>query len=388
MAMTFHSTMRSLEADHGKRGRLSAMVALGCLGAWGVWLAAAQVDLHEVSTAARVEVGDAAHPAEAAAGGRVLQVHVELGAEVRQGDALVVLDSGALRAERDELRAQHDAIGPQLDAARRELEAHQRMLDAMQGESRSVVREARARWREAEAGARFSTEEARRLSLMHDRELSSELDASRAMATAERERAEEQALEIAVVREGDEQRVRERAQEIEIARLDRQIADLAGQAVTLAAALARIDRQIEEHTIRAPIDGRVGEIEPLRRGSYVELGARVATIVPVGQLRAVAEFAASEANGRLRAGQTARMLFDGYPAVEFGQLEATVLSVGNEARDGRIRVELRMASERLAGIPLEHGMTGTVRVRVERATPLSLMARALGRALIPSRTAS
>ena len=60
------------------------------------------------------------------------------------------------------------------------------------------------------------------------------------------------------------------------------------------------------------------------------------------------------------------------------QVEARVTRVGSEPADGAIRVEL--AVERTPeSIDLEHGLSGTVAVTVERVSPAQLVLRAVGK---------
>ena len=101
-------------------------------------------------------------------------------------------------------------------------------------------------------------------------------------------------------------------------------------------------------------------------------------------MRLVAEFASTAAVGRVRAGQLARARLDGFPWAQFGMVPARVTSVGSEAREGRVRVELALASPRNPRITLEHGLPGLVEVEVERVSPAVLLLRAAGRAASPA----
>jgi membrane fusion protein (multidrug efflux system) len=46
--------------------------------------------------------------------------------------------------------------------------------------------------------------------------------------------------------------------------------------------------------------------------------------------------------------------------------------VATEARDGVIRVELRLGQEMQTAIPLQHGLPGMVEIEVERVSPATL----------------
>jgi hypothetical protein len=87
------------------------------------------------------------------------------------------------------------------------------------------------------------------------------------------------------------------------------------------------------------------------------------------------------AMGRLRAGQRAVMRMEGFPWMQYGTLTAHVRRVASEVRDGTVRVELELEEERPAGIPMSHGLPGSVEVEVERATPAELVLRNAGQIL-------
>ena len=74
------------------------------------------------------------------------------------------------------------------------------------------------------------------------------------------------------------------------------------------------------------------------------------------------------------ASQPARMRLQGFPWAQYGTISATVSSVGSEVRDGRVRVEL-LVNESGSRIPIQHGLPGSLEVRVEYATPASLTLR-------------
>ena len=109
-------------------------------------------------------------------------------------------------------------------------------------------------------------------------------------------------------------------------------------------------------------------------------GERLASIVPQGQVRAVAEFNA-QALGRLRSGQRARLRLEGFPWTQYGYVDSTITSVASETRDQRVRVELSVRVAPGSPIPLQHGMPGVAEVEVERVAPLALLLRALGHSL-------
>ncbi|HYO65423.1 MAG TPA: hypothetical protein VEU33_05020 [Archangium sp.] len=61
-------------------------------------------------------------------------------------------------------------------------------------------------------------------------------------------------------------------------------------------------------------------------------------------------------------------------------IEATVVAVASEVRDGLVRAELSV-DELPRGIPREHGLPGTIEIQVGEATPMRLVLRTMGQGL-------
>jgi multidrug efflux pump subunit AcrA (membrane-fusion protein) len=172
----------------------------------------------------------------------------------------------------------------------------------------------------------------------------------------------------------------------DIAGLQRQLADLEGQALAEEAEARAIQRRIDAHFIRAAIDGHLGRVEALRAGAVVRTGQVLGAVVPGGKPRAVAWFG-SPAVGRIQPGQNARLRLDGFPWTQYGTLTATVDSVGSDPLGDRVRVELVLKPDAALSIPLGHGLSGTTEIEVERISPAHLMLRAVGRWLTTRRAA-
>jgi hypothetical protein len=90
-------------------------------------------------------------------------------------------------------------------------------------------------------------------------------------------------------------------------------------------------------------------------------------------IRVIAEFPPSAAIGRIRAGQPGRF------RLQFGNIPVRVTSVGDEVRDGNVRVELAV-DRTVTSIPLHQGSTGTLEVEVENVSPATMLLRAAGQA--------
>lgn len=149
----------------------------------------------------------------------------------------------------------------------------------------------------------------------------------------------------------------------------------------MTAGIERLAHEIERRTVRAPVDGVVGESIPLRPGAVVREAERLGAVMPAGRLLVTAQFPADAALGRIRAGQPATLRLEGFPWAEFGTVSATVERVAREIRNGSVRVDLTIDPEPSFRGALEHGMPGAVEVAVEHITPMSLVLRAVGQGL-------
>jgi membrane fusion protein (multidrug efflux system) len=246
------------------------------------------------------------------------------------------------------------------------------------------VLEARGRSSEAAAAAAFAGENARRLAEESAAGSMPAIDALRAESEAQRQRAAAAALAAAVRRVELDAAARAQQGQARIESLLRDAAGLeAGQAGgQLAVERLRLD--VERHLVRAPVAGRIGEVQPLRPGAYAAAGAHLVTVVPDGHLVIVADFAPAAALGRLRPGQPARLRLAGFPWTQFGSIEATVSRVGSEVRDNLVRVELTPRAADRTRLPMQHGLPGTAEVMVDQMAPALMLLRASGQMLAPA----
>jgi membrane fusion protein (multidrug efflux system) len=149
----------------------------------------------------------------------------------------------------------------------------------------------------------------------------------------------------------------------------------------MAAEIERLRHELERRRVYAPISGTLAEVEPVKPGSVLQAGQKVATILPSGDLKVVAQFAPVAAAGRVKPGQTARLLLDRFSWSQYGAIPLTVQTVGTDLQDSHIKVELVVSPSFQFPIPLQHGLRGTTEVLVERATPLAIALRVAGRYL-------
>jgi multidrug resistance efflux pump len=378
MASTFFRSVRSLEADDSRRSYMGIALAALLLGAWMGWFFLARVSVYAVTNKADLEVGRSAYSVESAVDGRVVATHLAIDQEVKAGDVLVELDSGPQSFQLSEEKTQVAGADPQIRSLEQEIASEQQALEQDQQSAKDALEEARAHYREAEAAAQFAQTESERLRKMYDAGVIAELDLNRAVADAQQRRAAADSLRYGVVRLEGEQHTRTNERKAHIDQLASELNKLRGDQTTAGVTLQRLKEEVDRRSVRAPVDGKLGEVAPLRIGMVVHEGEKLAAVVPAGKLRVVANFDPPAALGRIRPGQHARMRLEGFPWAQYGSVTATVTNVASEIRDGSIRVELALDANSDSRIPLSHGLPGSVEVEIETLSPANLVLRTAG----------
>ncbi len=357
----------------------SAVVGTLLLVAWALWFIFARVSVYAVSQTARVEVDTAPNPVDAPVSGRVVSSHLVLGTHVAAGEILVQLDAEAFVIELGKEAERVALLAPQIAAIRKEFSEDER---AARGEGVAAVagrEEAQALSRAVEALAALKSHETSQLEVLRQQRIVAELESTRMRFEAEQRLAEAQAARTGVRRLGGETLARLSDRRARLARLELEIAQLESLRADAEGRMRTLSREIDLRTIRAPVAGRLGDGRALRAGAVVDAGMRLAVVVPAGGLRAVAFFDPESAVGRVQPGQTGRLRLLGFPWTKYGALAVTVDHVGTEPAEGLVRVELAVVRAPGIAAPFEHGLPGIVEVRVERASPWSLVLDAAGR---------
>jgi len=381
LSVPFPRTLRSLRDDGEHRVLLALSAAAALLSLWAAWFWGARLSVYERSERARVEVDGAAQVIEAPVSGRVAAVHLMLGQAVRAGDVLVQLDATAQQLALEEAQRRRGAALAQLEFLRAELAATELATRENRSAAQAAVDEAVANRRAAEERVSIAREEAERLAVLRGAGHVGELEQLRAAVEAETRRAAAQASALGVERIDWTQRTNASDRLAALVRLRRDSATLEADVAAAAGEIELQRYEIERRTIVTPVAGRIGELTVLKNLSFVREGDRLATVVPPGQLRVVAEFAPATAVGRVRRGQAARVRLTGFSWAEFGTLVATVSNVASEAQAGRVRAELELSAGAPDAIPLQHGLVAMVDVEVERTSPAVLFLRASGQYL-------
>lgn len=377
----FDRTVRAMSLQRPGGTFWAMCTALACLAAWAAWGLLARVWLYEITPDARIELDSATYPVASPVPGRVTRVNLYVGQAVKRGDVLIEIDSMPQQLQLQQARVESQGLEAQLAALHNQIQAEQGARTSERSSAGLSGGEAADRMRAAEQPARFAAEELARVRKLRDEKLVSVRDLEKAESEARRLQEEYTALQRAASRVPQEQAAHNRERDAQIARLQGEVAGLDAQHDTLAAEATRLAYEIERRRIRAPVDGTVGEAPSLRPGAVISEDDSLGSIVPAGRLRIVAQYPAQAALGRLHAGQQGTLRLSGFAWAEFGTVSARVLRVAQEAREGKVRVDLAIAAHSSFRGTLEHGMPGTLEVAVEQVSPLGLLMRTAGQSL-------
>lgn len=387
LSISFARTTRSLSVDSSRYVLIALTVAAVGLLVWLIWFCFGAVTVYEVSRQARLEVGTAPRDVTPVQAGRLIETRLTIGKTVHVGDVLVAMDATSQRLRLADAQARLRSLPLRSASLRREIDS---LRDAKFDGERSASAEleaARARLAEASAAAEFARESERRQRADSLSGGSPRVEALRAATEARKAEASRSALSADVTKLGLSARTRSAENAAQIESLSRTALAIDAEIVATRELIEQLKVEIENRIVRAPIDGVVGEVAPLRAGAVVAPGQKLATIVPTGTLLIVAEFDPATAIGRLRPRQRAQLRLDGFPWAQFGSVDATVLRVAGEIRDRSVRVELAASQQATRGLALRHGMTGTVEVSVERLSPATLLLRTIGQSFAPPKPA-
>jgi membrane fusion protein (multidrug efflux system) len=387
MPSEFRQTSIALRGDRerGRRALIALAAVAGLLVLAGLWLGLARVPLYAVSEIARLEAREQVHPVDALISGRVATVALPVGGRVRHGDVLLALDATDVRLRLDESRASERGLAAQIAALEAEIAAREDALASTRSLGDASLSEAQATRNEIQAGASLAGRERARADLMRQAGVVAEAEADRASAAVAQADAAVHAREHRLNVLSSETRRDLADRRAANDGLRRSLAALGAAHDAAAVAVHRLEVELDRHTLRAPIDGVLGQVRAPQVGSVVAAGQTVAVVTPESELQLIADFAPASAIGRVRPGQRAHMRVTGFPWTQYGMLDATVAAVSGEVADGRIRVVLDLDPHTAPAIPRHHGVIGEVEIELDQVSPAVLIARAAGALFEPSR---
>lgn len=381
MGIAFSRTTRALKADRGLGSMLAIGAALVLLAVWAAWFAFGRVTVYQVSRAAHIEVTSASREIATLQGGKLIASGLFIGRRVKTGEVLAELESEPEKLRLAEAEARLAGYPARLGALRRAQGSAEVAQAGTQSAKSAELAAARARTREAQASAEFNRNVAARQQADSESGGSSPVDAERARSESRRAAAVQEASRHEEARIAGDATARGADRAGDSARIAASIASEESGRAAAEQQVAQLRYELEQRKIRAPADGVIGDVTALRLGEVIAAGARLATIVPDGDLHVVAAFDPAMGLGRLTSGQTARLRLDGFSWAQYGDFPAQVERVAAEPSGNALRVELRMPRRRSEDLPLRHGMTGQVNVAIEQVSPAVMLLRAIGQVL-------
>lgn len=295
---------------------------LAMLSVWGgEWAYTAIVYIHEND--ARIKT-DLVH-LSSAVDGRVATLEVTEGQRVGKGDVVAAIDGRAMEYQRAEMQAELRTLAADIVRIEAEIALINERVDSRVQTERAKLAEATASRDLYEHELAFAEADYKRAETLsrsgamsntqHDRIRTDYLKARQQLARA---RAEIAAAE-ASVKEAQVARSEIAVKQAERGRLQAKRAEIE----------ARIERQgvdIEERSVRSPIDGVVDRTFVLP-GEYVTDGQRIAVLHDPDAIWVETNIRETDIS-RVRVGQTVKLKVDAYPDEVF---EGTVARIGNAA---------------------------------------------------------
>jgi membrane fusion protein (multidrug efflux system) len=237
--------------------------------------------------------------------GYVEQVYVADNQDVKAGQPLVRIDSRDYKAQTAQYQAQIDVARANADNIRAGIREQQAAID-----------QARAQLASSQADAQFAAGEVTRYAPLaaSGAETQEKLASLRNQAT----QAAKTATANAAAMTSAERR---------IASLQAQVRQAEAQGEAAQAQLAAADVNLGSTTVKASVDGRVGD-KSVRIGQYVSQGTRMMPVVPVQAIYITANFKETQL-GLMRPGQPAHIKVDALPGIDLkGHVESVSPGTG------------------------------------------------------------
>lgn len=414
--------------DYGKAVRIGLLVLVIGFGGFLAWAALAPLD-EGIPASGVVAVESKRKRIDHLAGGRVEQILVKEGQQVRTGDELVLLNEvevkaglnvvegqwrvaaateARLQAERDgtpavvfpqALRDSREAEAVnimraqgQLFASRRSaLDGELRMIRAsvqgLEAQMKSLNQLLAGRERQVE----LFQEQLRAFRKLHADNFVSRnalLDMERQLAEVQSKQSEDIANIAGVEARLAEFRMREAQRRIEYRReVETQLADVQRDVGTLTERLVTQRELYQRLAIRAPVDGTVVDLAVHTPGGVVKPGDRLMDIVPADDALIIEAQVPPQYVDRLQPGADAAVHFDAYMSraerpVITGKVTVVSADILTDARTGATYYAMRVAvsgSElrKLGNLRLQPGMQASVMVKTGERSLLAYLLRPL-----------
>lgn len=378
MPTPFSRTTRSLAQDSARYALVIWLISGLLLSLWLSWLFFARITLYEISGKARLEVNHSAYPIAAVVAGKVIAISTALGQQVQAGEILLILDSQNQKLRLAEEQSRIKALPAQIAALQKQITAMEQVKSQNLLAAQAALQSAHSRQKEADAAVAFAREYERRLTELSATGDGVLIENLRASAETQKLKSAREALTSDMLEADIASQTQAQQNQADIENLKREAARLQGEYETSKMTISRLNQEIDLHSIRAPANGKIGDLATIQYGSFVAVGEKLGSIVPEAEIKIVADFPPAAALGRIHSGQTAEMRLDGFPWAQFGSIAAVVSRTGAEIRDNQVRVEFTPQLSATSAISLQHGLPGVIEVDIEHISPALLVLRKAG----------
>jgi HlyD family secretion protein len=312
------------------------LVAVGGYFLWRRFFSLPDIPKSIVALSGRIEGDDSAVAAKTS--GRITEIRVREGDQVKAGDVIAVIDDEQIRAREQQAQSAVDQAEAQLRSARQQiailgeqLNETQLQVDQARQSSQGQVRQAEAELAAAEAT--LAQQEAAYKMAAFDRDAYTKLAQSGAVSERQGKQAETNAETQAALVKSTRRRVESARGAVaqaksalvnpeirtaqgavvrqQIAQQQAQIASAEAQAAQARARLLEAQANRRDLQVRAPFDGTVATrtAEP---GEVVNAGSPLITLLDLGRVY-LRGFVPEGQIGRVRVGQAARVYLDSAP---------------------------------------------------------------------------
>ena len=132
------------------------------------------------------------------------------------------------------------------------------------------------------------------------------------------------------------------AGKLALLRTQEQFKDLQGQLDLLKSQIAQtttqlksLDIQLQQRTVRSPIDGMIFELPVTKPGQVLQSGQRIARIAPKGKEMVIKAQMPSSETGFLKVGMPVKVKFDAYPFQEYGIAKGNVKWISPDSKEAK-----------------------------------------------------
>jgi multidrug resistance efflux pump len=373
MAINFSDTLASINQDLNQRNLIFSILLAALLLIWFCWFFWVPLSITKQAKGS-FDTGQSAIAITSAVDGRIERVGLVAGDFVNEGDFLIGINT------EDEEK--------QIDVLQKALREEKLALKAIENSSASELQKLAIEHQSLAEKVKSLRAQLVNAQNQYDQQKSMvELLQAATSAISKIEIQKEQ-LQLQKIHEHllivqqslktvqSEQQQSIKQQELLEASFAENTARQQSRIASLQADLTAQQQHSAHKIMRAPKSAQVAEVMPLQEGQWITAGTTLATLVPEGELRVVAEFDPVDALGYLHVGQTAKIQVDNFPWLQYGALTARVLQVNQAARDGNIRVLLELTGKQ--HWVLQPGMTAKVIIDVAALTPWELLLQSLG----------